>query len=195
MARHVKRMRLSDWAVSQGLKPKDAWWRLHRGTLPRDLNPVQIGRKWFVEVVSAQSRLHRIAYARVSSADQRDDLVRQKLRLLEHAQKSSWMLDDIVTEVGSGLNGTRRRLLKILADPGLGWLVVEHRDRLARFGFEMVDALLQARGGGVIVLEDQEVDDDLVRDMTEVLTSLCARLYGRRSAKRRAERAVEAAGQ
>ena len=59
-------------------------------------------------------------------------------------------------------------------------------------GFEMVDALLRARGGGVVVLEEREVDDDLVRDMTEVLTSFCARLYGRRSARRRAERAVKA---
>ena len=47
-------------------------------------------------------------------------------------------------------------------------------------------------GGGVVVVEDREVDDDLVRDMTEVLTSLCARLYGRSSARRRAERAVAA---
>ena len=63
----------------------------------------------------------------------------------------------------------------------------------AIFGFEMVDTLLRARGGGVVVLDDREVDDDLVRDMTEVLTNICARLYGRRSARRRAEKAVEAA--
>ena len=72
---------------------------------------------------------------------------------------------------------------------------MEHRERLARFGFEMVDALLRVRGGGVIVVEEREVDDDLVRDMAEVLTSFCARLYGRRSAKRRARKAMEAAGQ
>ncbi len=89
--------------------------------------------------------------------------------------------------------GVRRKLLKALADPDLGWLVVEHRDRLARFGFDMVDTLLRARGGGVLVLDDREIEDDLVRDMTEVLTSMCARLYGRRSARRRAQKAVEAA--
>ena len=106
---------------------------------------------------------------------------------------SDWALHAVIAEVGSGLNGTRRKLLKALANPSLGWLVVEHRDRLARVGFEMVDALLRARGGGVVVLDDEEVDDDLVRDMTEVLTSMCARLYGRRSARRRAEQALQAA--
>ena len=88
--------------------------------------------------------------------------------------------------------GTRPKLLKALSKPQFGFVLVEHRERLARFGFEIVDAILRARGDGGGVLEEHEVDDDLVRDMTEVLTSFCARLYGRRSAKRRAERALEA---
>lgn len=72
--------------------------------------------------------------------------------------------------------------------------MVEHRDRLARFGVGMVDAMLKARGGGLIVVDETDVDDDLVRDMTEIMTSFCARLYGRRSARNRARRALEAAG-
>ena len=166
---------------------------MQRGTLPEELRPVRIGRFWFVEIDENKPELRRVAYARVSSADQKADLDRQKLRLLEHAQRSSWILDAVVSEIGSGLNGSRRKLLKLLRDPGLGWILVEHRDRLARFGFDMVDALLRSRGGGVVVIEDREVDDDLVRDMTEVLTSMCARLYGRRSARRRAQRAVQVA--
>ena len=138
-------------------------------------------------------RLHRVAYARVFSADQKADLARQKLRLLDYACVHGWVLHAVIAVVGSGLNASRRELLKTLADPSLGWLIVEHRDQLARFGFDMVDALLRAWGGGVVVLEEKEVDDDLVRDMTEVLTSMCARLYGRRSARRRARKAVEAA--
>ena len=145
------------------------------------------------EIEDPERPLRRVAYARVSSADQQPDLGRQKLRLLECGQHQGWLFDAVVTEVGSGLNGTRRKLLKALGDSQLGWIVVEHRDRLARFGFELVDSLLRARGGGVVVIEDREVDDDLVRDMTEVLTSMCARLYGRRSAKARACRALKAA--
>lgn len=69
---------------------------------------------------------------------------------------------------------------------------MEHRERLARFGFEYIEAALQARGGRIVVLDDSEVEDDLVRDMTEVLTSFCARLYGRRGVKNRADKALKA---
>ena len=163
-------------------------------TLPAELDPVQIGKFWYVRVLD-DTRLSCVAYARVSSHDQRADLDRQKLRLLEHAQRHHIQVDQVIAEMGSGVNATRPKLLKALSKPQLGFVLVEHRERLARFGFEMVEALLRARGGGVIVLDEREVDDDLVRDMTEVLTSFCARLYGRRSAKRRAERAMKAAGQ
>ena len=77
-----------------------------------------------------------------------------------------------------------------LPTPKVGTILVEHRDRLARFGVGMVEAMLQARGGGLLVMEEKEVGDDLVRDMTEILTCFCARLYGRRSAASRAKRAV-----
>ena len=87
------------------------------------------------------------------------------------------------------------KLKRLLADDSIATIVVEHRERLARFGGEYVEAALGAQGRRLVVVYDREVDDDLVRDMTEVLTSLCARLYGRRSARRRAQRALEAAGE
>ena len=96
-------------------------------------------------------------------------------------------------EIGSGLNGNRRRLRRLVADPMVRTIVVEHRERLCRFGFEYVEAALAGRGARILVMEDSELEDDLVRDVTEVMTSLCARLYGRRSARRRAERALAAA--
>ena len=72
-------------------------------------------------------------------------------------------------------------------------MVVEHKDRLGRMNVELVEAALSAPGRRLVVLDDGEVEDDLVRDMVEVLTSFCARLYGRRSAKNRARKALEAA--
>jgi putative resolvase len=71
-------------------------------------------------------------------------------------------------------------------------IVVEHRDQLARFGVEYLEAALAAHGRTVVVLDETELADDLARDLTEVLTSMCARLYGRRSAARRAAAAVAA---
>ena len=71
-------------------------------------------------------------------------------------------------------------------------IVTEHRDRFARFGAEYVEAALAASGRRLLVVDPAEVDDDLVRDVTEILTSLCARLYGRRAAANRAGRALAA---
>jgi predicted site-specific integrase-resolvase len=84
--------------------------------------------------------------------------------------------------------------LALLADETVTVIVVEHRDRFARFGAEYVEAALSAQGRRLLVADPAGVDDDLVRDETEILTSLCARLYGRCAARNRAERAVAALG-
>lgn len=99
----------------------------------------------------------------------------------------------VVTEVGSALDGRRKEFLGLLRDPAVSTIVVEHRDRFARFGAEYVEAALAAQGRRLMVVDPAEVDDDLVRDVTQILTSLCARLYGRRAAANRASRAVAAA--
>lgn len=147
---------------------------------------------WIVEeVVTAEGRV--IAYCRVSSGDQKDDLDRQAIRVVEGANKQGLPVAEVVKEIDSGLNGKRRKLHRILADQTAAVIVVEHRDRLARFGVEHLESALSATGRCIVVLNKDETTDDLVRDITEVLTSMCARLYGRRSARRRAEAAVSAA--
>ena len=98
-----------------------------------------------------------------------------------------------MTEVGSALNGHRRKFLGLLGDPAVTRIVVEHRDRFCRFGSEYVEAALAAQGRELVVVDSAEVDDDLVRDMTEILTSMCATLYGKRAASNRARRALTAA--
>ena len=99
----------------------------------------------------------------------------------------------VEAEIGSGMNGTRARTRRLLADPQATVVVVEHRDRLGRMNTELVEAVLGAHGRRLVVLDDSEVTDDLVRDMIEVLTSFCARLYGRRPARNRAEKALRCA--
>lgn len=105
------------------------------------------------------------------------------------------MIGEVVVEVGSGLNGKRPKLRRILSDPSVSVVIVEHRDRLARFGVEHLEAALSAQGRRIVVADQGETVDDLVRDMIEVLTSMCAGLYGRRGARNRAMRAVTAAKQ
>jgi putative resolvase len=101
-------------------------------------------------------------YARVSSADQKPDLDRQVARLTEWVTGNKLAVTRVVSEVGSALNGTRPKLQRLLADPDVAVIVVEHRDRQARFGVEYIEAALTAQGRTVRVVDDGEVEDDLV---------------------------------
>jgi putative resolvase len=148
---------------------------------------------WLVQEPEQPAPGRTVAYCRVSSADQRDDLDRQAGRVAQECSRRGIALAATVTEIGSGLNGRRRKLHQLLANSDVDTIVVEHRDRLARFGVEHLQAALAASGRRLIVLDPDETTDDLVRDMTEVLTSMCARLYGQRATKNRAARAVAAA--
>ena len=193
-------VRLSDWGRQFGRVPRVSWQMMRDGRFPKDLEVQKIGCIYYVrsrsEVVA--SGIRTVLYARVSSSVQSADLIRQVGRVQVFARKSGWVVDEVVMETASGMNGKRRKLLRVLGGGGAVRLVVEHRGRLARFGFEMVEAAVRGAGGEIVVreivvMEDGEVEDDLVRDVTEVLTSFCARLYGRRSAARRAEKALQAA--
>ena len=132
-------------------------------------------------------------YARVSSADQKNDLERQLGRLAEYASLEKLTVVRSVSEIGSGLNGHRAKVMSLLADPSVHTVVVEHRDRLARFGSEYIEAAMSSSGRKVVVVDQTEMKDDLVQDMLDVLTSFCARLYGPRAARNRAAKALAAA--
>ena len=97
------------------------------------------------------------------------------------------------SEVGSGMNGARPKVRRLLADPRVSVVVVEHRDRLGRMNTELVEAAWPRPAAVLSSSTAGEVTDDLVRDMLEVLTSFCARLYGRRAARNRAEKALRCA--
>jgi predicted site-specific integrase-resolvase len=185
-------MKLSVWARKQGISYQTAWRWWADGKLPVPAEQMPTGtviiRDEDASVVAGAVAL----YARVSSADQKNDLDGQLGRLAAYAAEQRMTVVKAVGEIGSGLNGHRPKLLKLLADPTVAAIVVEHRDRLMRFGFEYVESALRAQKRLVIIMNPGEVKDDLVQDMIEVLTSFCARLYGRRSARHKAEKAVKA---
>jgi predicted site-specific integrase-resolvase len=187
----ISAVKLSHWARKHGISYLTAWRWFKAGKLPVPARQLPSGTI-LVEEPSPGGRT--VLYARVSSANQRADLERQVERLRTFAQAQGWQDFEVVAEIGSGLNGKRRKLLRVLKDPTVGRIVVEHRDRLTRFDFELVEAALYASGKRIVVVEEGEVKDDLVRDLLEILTSACGRLYGRRSAKNRAKRALEVMG-
>ncbi|MEU8263538.1 IS607 family transposase [Micromonospora sp. NPDC048999] len=187
-------MNLKEWAASQGVAYVTARRQYAAGTLP--VPTYRLGRLIMVgePLPAALAGAERVVvYARVSSVDQRADLDRQVARVVTWVTGQNLPVSQVVTEVGSALDGYREKFLALLRDPTVTTIVVEHRDRFARFGVEYVEAALAAQGRRLLVVDPAEVDDDLVRDVTEVLTSLCVRLHGRRAAADRARRAVEVA--
>jgi predicted site-specific integrase-resolvase len=183
---------LKQWAAGQGVSYATARRWFDAGTLP--VPAYQVGRLIVIgDPVPVADAGSTVVYARVSSSDQKADLDRQVARVTGWATGQHLSVDRVVTEVGSALNGRRRKFLALLGDKGVSTIVVEHRDRFARFGAEYVEAAMSASGRRLLVVDPAEVDDDLVRDVTEILTSLCARRYGRRAAANRAARAVAVA--
>ena len=185
-------MKLTEWARANGVHPKTAyrWWR--EGILPgpaRKVGP----RTILVDTAVGDSAGAAGLYARVSCHDQREDLDRRVARISDWAAKAGMRVVRVESEVGSGINGARPEVRRLLVDPRVCVVVVEHRDRLGRMNTELVEAVLAAAGRRLVVLDEGEVTDDLVPDMAEVLTWFCARLYGRRSARNRAEKALRCA--
>jgi putative resolvase len=185
-------VKLAEWARASGVHPQTGYRWFREDRMPVPARRLESGTIW-VDAVPADESGRVVVYARVSSHDQRHDLDRQVARLTEWATASGHAVGEVVTEVGSGLNGKRAKLRRVLSDPAAGVVIVEHRDRLARFGTEYLEAALAAHGRKIVVTGPGETCDDLAGDMIEVLTSMCARLYGRRGARNRAMRAVNAA--
>ncbi len=186
-------MNLAEWAESQGIARVTACRWFRAGELPVPAR--KVGGLILVDTPDAAAgrTTETVVYARVSSADQKSDLDRQVARVTVWATGQGIPVDRVVAEVGSALNGRRKKFLALLRDPSVGTIVVEHRDRFARFAVDYIEAALSAQGRTLVVVDDAGVDDDLVRDMTEILTSFCARLYGKRAAANRAARMMAAA--
>ena len=129
-----------------------------------------------------------IAYARVFSHDQKDDLERQKQVLELYCARQGWTFE-IVSDLGSGMNYQKkglRYLLGEILDGRIGRLVITHKDRLLRFGAELVFAICEAKEVEVVILnqgKDTTFEEDLAKDVLEIITVFSARLYGSRSRK------------
>jgi putative resolvase len=111
-------------------------------------------------------------YARVSSADQKEDLDRQMQRLKDHAASHGYHVSKMVSELASGLNDTRPKLMKLLTDASVGVIVGEHRERLTRFGFHSIEQLMQMQGRRLEVIFPSDTDNDFGDDVMAVITSM-----------------------
>ena len=184
-------MRLKDWAQKEGIHYETARRWASNGTMPVPVTKTATG-VWMVEDTPVEQREGKtVAYARVSSHDQKDDLTAQIGRIAEQYNNK---IDLFVSEIGSGMNPGRAKINKILADPEVTTIVVEHRDRLARVNVELIESCLRAQGREIIYLNEPD-ETDLATDIIDFMTSACASLYGKRGAENRAKKALEATKQ
>jgi predicted site-specific integrase-resolvase len=186
-------MKLSVYARKMGVRYETAWRWFKQGHLPGQQLPsgtiVIFGP---AENGEAPHPASAVVYARVSVAENRPDLDRQAERLVAYSSAKGYQIAQVVKEVGSGVNDSRPRFLKLLADPTIGVIVVEHKDRATRFGFRYLETLLaqQGRRLEVVNLAD-DGRDELVADLVAIVYSFSVRLYGQRRAKRKSEAIIK----
>ena len=142
-------MKLADWARLEGIHPKTAYRWFRTGQMPVPAEKVASGSilvhdPKYNKPAAGNGRV--VVYARVSSHDQKSSLDGQVSRAVTAAATQGLSVDEVVTEVGSGLNGKRKKLSRLLADPSVTTIVVEHRDRLTRFGVDHLQSALGATG-------------------------------------------------
>jgi putative resolvase len=183
-------MKLSDYAKAKGVSYKTAW----RWFCDGQIKGRRYGRTIIVdeEVESRLVVVSKVAvYARVSSAENKSNLDSQAERLSAYCIAKGYQIAKIVKEIGSGVNDSRPKLLGMLADQSLSLIVVEHKDRLTRFGFRYIETLLKGQGRSIeVVNEASNGTEDLLADLVSIIYSFCARLYGQRRAKRKTEQIV-----
>jgi len=180
-------MKLSVWAKKQGITYRTAWnyfnnnmidgaYKLKSGTI-------------IVPEEKSIKQDYTIVYARVSSSENKSNLDSQAKRVCEFCNAKGWIIKEIVKECASGLNDNRLKLQKILKENKATRIVVEHKDRLTRFGFEYIKSLFS--GEIIIINEVIEDEEDIIQDFVSIITSFCARIYGKRRSKRKTEKLIK----
>lgn len=184
-------MKLSKWCKKQGVTLRTGYNWFHAGQI---LNARQLPSGTILvdeqEIVNTKNE-KVVLYARVSSNKQKDDLKRQIIRLEEYCIIKNYTVKKVYKEVASGMNDKRRELWKMLNhNPNV--IVVEHKDRLTRFGFEYLKGLLEKQNCIIEVMhQETEDENDLIKDLISIITSFCARIYGLRRGNNKSEKIKE----
>lgn len=174
-------MKLSDWAKKNGIAYKTAWRWFKNGTLPVPVKQISTGTI-LVEDASSSINDRNVIYCRVSNHSRKEELNYQVDRCQQFSLANGWSIHSVYKEVASGVNENRKEFWKAInCKPKR--IIVEHKDRLSRFGFVYLEELLKQRGTEVVVINRDTVEEnELIKDLVAIIYSFCARLYGLRKA-------------
>lgn len=181
-------MKLSNYAKSKGISYQTAWKMWKRGELKASQLP-----SGTIIVDNTTSKISGVAiYARVSSTENKSNLDSQTERLTNYCIAKGYQIVSITKEIGSGINDNRKKLIKLLNEDNYSLIVVEHKDRLTRIGFNYIQVLLSKQGKSIEVVNlATEETEDLMTDFISIITSFCARIYGLRRSKRKTENIIK----
>jgi predicted site-specific integrase-resolvase len=179
---------LSTWAKNNGLTYRGAYGLFKTGKLSNAYQ-LESGTILIKEIQKEQKPEYVVVYSRVSSSQNKTNLDSQAKRVSQFCNAKGWVVSEVVKECASGLNDNRPKLQKILTNPKVTKIVVEHKDRLTRFGFNYIKLLFQ--GDLIVINEVSENEQDLMQDFVSLVTSFCARLYGKRRSKRKTETLIK----
>lgn len=173
------KIKLSKWAKENGVCYHTAYKWFRDGKID---NAIQLDTGTILvekNVVNKKDE-KTFVYARVSNQSRRKEMDYQVDRICEFAGASGYPVDKIFKEVASGMNDNRRQFWRMI-DSNPTRIIIEHKDRLTRFGFKYLENLLSAQGCEIIVMnQDKEDEADLMKDLVSIITSFCCRLYGMR---------------
>jgi putative resolvase len=183
-----KKIKLSEWARLHDYTYRGAYNVYQRGDIVGE--QTQSGTI-LIEVDETENTKpeYNVVYTRVSSSENKSNLESQAERVSQFCNAKGWIVHDVVKECASGLNDQRPKLQKILKESKATRIIVEHKDRLTRFGFEYIKTLFD--GEIIVINEVKEDETDLMQDFVSLVTSFCARLYGKRRSKRKTEKLIE----
>ena len=186
-------MKLSAYARHVGVSYRTAFRWFKSGKIKRrqmDTGTIIITES--IDEPGISQHLAKVAiYSRVSAAENKDNPESQAKRLQDYCAAKGYPVAMLVKEIGSGVNDTRPKLLKLLNDPAVTLIVVEHKDRLTRFGYNYIEQLLKMQNRKIEVINLAENGkEDLVQDFVSIETSFCAQLYGQRRSKRKTEQII-----
>ena len=182
-------MKLSAWAKKMGISYQTAWRWFRDGKIEGAFKTPS-GSIFVPDEVKKEDYV--VIYARVSSSENKAELDAQVERLRQYALAKGYRIREVVKEIGSGINDNRERLQKLLRDGKATKILVEHKDRLTRFGFNYLKTLLANQGCEIEVVDESKEDKkELMDDLIRIITSFCARYYGLRRSKRKTEKIIE----
>jgi len=185
--------KLSDYAKEHGVCYRTAYNHFHagliKGAYQLDTKTIVIPDDYTASFTKAE---YIITYARVSSSENKKNLETQSERLISFCNARGWVVAESVKEVGSGLNDSRKKLTKILTEGKATKIVVEHKDRLSRFGSKYIEMLCKQFGCEIVYINQSESEkEDLVQDFVNIITCFCVKLYGQRRTKRKTEKLIK----